>query len=417
MQPQSLFRTYVTYDALRHDPVTRESLVAIVRGIPWQAAAKIAAGVPCISWQHGVEDRDEQRKFVDAFTRELIYDHTLIRLLENDEKSVIFTRENLLAVFRVALVEMSDGDRNCNISDAFTRACLMVNTLVSAEISPAQPHGDARDLLWTELRSIIGQAPRIFDDIGRTDAFIMWLEGPAAAASANNMDIIADFRVFTDLTPDEYAASAWVLTARCTGLANWDAVDQRGVAFDLTSWLAGVQDQRCLRAFVADNSVPMDVARQTWRDEPSLSYAAAKPLWTHPIVAASDELYCVPSPGLLINKFGDGFYFTLFDGYRSLSQPGEHLHLKFSRLWSEFFEDYVYGCLHDGYANRGDVLVFEEQEDDGELSTDVVIVENGDVMFIEVVAKRLNFERFVCAWTIRRFRKILRAAFAGRLSS
>jgi hypothetical protein len=137
MQPQSLFRTYVTYDALCHDPVTRDSLVAIVRAIPWQAAAKIAAGVACISWQHGVEDRDEQRKFVDAFTRELIYGHTLIRLLENDEKSAIFTRENLLAVFRVALVEMSDGDRNCNIPDAFTRACLMVNTLVSAEISRA----------------------------------------------------------------------------------------------------------------------------------------------------------------------------------------------------------------------------------------------------------------------------------------
>lgn len=360
----------------------------------WQAVAKIAAGVPCISWRVGIEDPAEQEKLVQAFTQRLVYGPALVRALRHDRKSVIFSRECMLAVLRLALVEMSEGEADVDTQDLFTRACLSANTLLAEEISPHELHWDMRDLLPSELRSIVSQQPEIFQDIGRTDAFIRWLATPDAIASANRLPALEDFAYFAGLTPDEYAAAAWVTIARCTSLTDWDTVERQGVAFDLDTWLVGVTDQSCVRRFFALNSVDMEQARHVWRTEPSLSYAAAKPLWTHPIIAA-DGVFCVPAPGLLINKFGNGFYFTLFDGYRARSTGEENLHLRFAGLWSEFFEDYVYERFRDGYASRRDVLVFPEQEQNGDKSTDVIVVEDGDVMFVEVVAKRLNLDKSI----------------------
>jgi hypothetical protein len=361
----------------------------------WQGVAKIAAGVACISWRVGIEDPVEQDKFVYAFINRQVYGPSLVRALRHDRKSVIFSRECLLAVLRLALVEMSKGEADVDVHDAFTRACLSANTLLADEISPGAAQWDMRDLLPSELRSLASQQPEIIQEIGRTDAFIRWLETSDAIASKNRLPVLDDFLAFTGLTPDEYAAAAWVTMARCTSLADWDTVEQKGVAFELDIWLAGIKEQRCVRQFFALNGVDMERARAVWRTEPSLSYAAARPLWTHPIISATDGLFCVPAPGLLVNKFGNGFYFTLFDGYRSRSADGEDLHLRFAGYWSEFFEDYVYERFRDGYAKRPDVLVFPEQDLDGDKSTDVIIVENGDVMFVEVVAKRLNLEKSI----------------------
>jgi hypothetical protein len=361
----------------------------------WQGAAKIAAGVASISWKDGIEDHRHQEAFVQAFVHRQIYGPALMRALRHDQKAVIFTRECMLAVFRLALVEMSEGDANADLSDAFTRACLSVNTLLSDEITPGEVHSDARDLLASELRSIVAQPPNIFQEIGRTDAFVQWLATSDAMASKQRMPVLEDFTRFTDLTPDEYIGAAWTTMGRCAALTNWDKVDQDGVAFTLDTWLSDVGDQRCMRAFFEANAVELTTAQEIWRNESSLSYAAAKPLWMTPIVKAEDDLFCVPAPGLLINKMGDGIYFTMFDGYREESEPEENLHLRFSQFWSEFFEDYVYERFRDGFVKRPDVFVFPEQIEDGDASTDVIIVENGDVMFIEVVAKRLNLLRSV----------------------
>jgi len=411
------FRIPLTYSAIDLSPVTREHLVDVTRRMHWQGVAKVASGVASISWQRGIEDRSEQERFVRAFTQRLIYGPALVRALRQDAKALVFTRENFLAILRIALVEMSEGDGEGDaFPDHFTRACLMANTLLLDEVTPPHPQGDARDLIASELRSIVLQPSNIHDDLGRADAFIRWAGTLPAEASTKRLRVVDDFLSFTQLSPDEFAAAAYITTARYTRLSTWDLVDQHGVAFDIGTWLHGVSDQRCVRQFFQLNAVVMDDARSTWRQEPSLSFAAAKPLWSHPIIDASAGLFSVPSPQLLMNKFGNGFYFTLFDGYKARSEPGGRaLHMQFAEFWSEFFEDYVFERFRDGYSSRPDVLVRAEPPRPRGPGTDVIVIENGNIVFIEVVAKRLNLERSVVGLSDDAIEADLRSAIAAKM--
>jgi hypothetical protein len=211
----------------------------------------------------------QQHEFVKAFTEQLIYGPALMRALRHDIKALVYTRECFLAVLRLAFVEMSDGDcGDDDFPDVFTRACLSANSLLAAEITTTPPYNDARDLLPMEVRSIVGQLPKVHDEIGRTDAFIRWLATSDAVNSTKHLPIVEDFTAFTGLTPDEYAASAYAATARCTSLLRtWDAVQAHGVAFDLDTWLIGVKEQRCVRDFFRLNTVtfgrgPCNMARR-----------------------------------------------------------------------------------------------------------------------------------------------------------
>jgi hypothetical protein len=101
------------------------------------------------------------------------------------------------------------------------------------------------------------------------------------------------------------------------------------------------------------------------------------------------ERFFVPSPRLVWNALGDGTYFTLFDGYRGANRE------KFSRFYSEFFEDYIRKLIDDAYAKRQDASVtrsFKYRRNRQQVeSSDILITENDDVIFVEIVAKRLNF--------------------------
>jgi hypothetical protein len=117
-----------------------------------------------------------------------------------------------------------------------------------------------------------------------------------------------------------------------------------------------------------------------------------------------------------MNKFWNGFYFTLFDYYRTRPKPGERqLHLQFAEFWSECFEDYIYERLREGYAGRPDVIVYPEQMTAKGLSTDVVVAENGDIMFVEVVAKRLNLQKSVVGLDDAAIEEDLRAGIALKI--
>lgn len=374
-------------------------LVAQVRRMHWQAVARYAAGIAALSWRTGPEDAQHQNDLARNLVEPLIYGHSIMVRLKSDRKSVVFTRESLLAVFRIALTEMSEGEAGDEQSpDAFTRAILLANDILSDEITPSEMTQSALDLRSSELRSIVLQQPNLHLSIERSAAFMRWTETDAAMKSPNYLPVRDDFERFTNLTPDEYLAAGYVLLARTASMKTWDDVHNLGVAFKVTDWLHDVKEPRVLQMFFDANSVPIEQARESWCAEDSLSFAASRPLWTHPIVDAGDGLYCLPSPLHLMNKFGEGFYFVLFDGYRNdgLDEKGRDKNMRFSQFWSEFLETYVYERFCEGYAGKPDVVVRPESEyKPGVKSTDVVITEDGDFIFVEVVAKRLNMRASV----------------------
>ncbi|MGA3037429.1 MAG: hypothetical protein ABSE64_08060 [Vulcanimicrobiaceae bacterium] len=371
------------------DAPTREALQELIGQLPWTYVVMLSAGISAISWQFGVEDPQHQAQLVKEFTSQLLYGPALLRRLQSDSKALLFTRESLFAVLKLAVVGGSDGSADpSQASDIFTKAILMANELLGEEISPVEFTRGPTDLLATELRSRPLQLENPHDLIARTNAFLEWSRSADAIASNNYLPIDVDFQRFTQLTPLEYMAAAYALLSRCSAMQRWDDVERMGVAFTFDQWQHGVPDTRVTRTWIDQNSVPVSTLREDWHKERSLSFAGAGPLWSKPVGLSDDGLYFVPSPALVTNKLGDGIYFALFDAYRN---EGNENHLRFSRFWSEFFERYVAQLLSNGYANRTDATVFTDHEYElGRRSTDVIITEGNDVLFIEVVAKRPN---------------------------
>lgn len=160
-----------------------------------------------------------------------------------------------------------------------------------------------------------------------------------------------------------------------------------------------MSDARVLRQWIASNSVGIESLRDEWKLEPSLSFAAAGPLWRKPVVQVEPDLLLAPMPSLVENVMGDGTYFTLMDGYREAAgssqlDPKEAVE-RFTRFYGEFFEDHVAGILECAYEGRTNVRFSREVEYDRVKSSDVIVAEGDNIIFVEIVAKRMNLRESV----------------------
>jgi hypothetical protein len=353
-------------------------------------------GILSVSWRDGVESARQQRALVGEMTKDLLYSAAIASKLMSEPHRVLFTQEGMLAVLRLAVVAGSPGNPPVgDHSDTFTKAILAANELLALEIMVENPSGAAADLLPSELRSAILHAENLNDQLARTDAFFAWSITAEARASKNVLPVEEDLRRFTGLTPLEYAAGAYGMLARFASMKTWSEVERLGVAFSIEQWQAGVSDTRVVRQWIVANSVPLENVRAEWQSEPSLSLAGAGCLWRKPVIQVEDDLFFVPAPTLVQNAMGDGTYFALMDGYRDAagSDPRARKEAveRFTRFYGEFFEDQIAGILERAYSGRIDALFTREVEYlAGVKSSDVIIAEGQDVIFVEVVAKRMN---------------------------
>jgi len=274
------------------------------------------------------------------------------------------------------------------LRDLITRAVLMANELIHDEINPPRRTGSPADLMASEIRSktSILENPHVL--LARTAAFFEWCKDSSRTRSANELPVESDFHEMTGLTPEEYAAGAYAVLSRAAVIREPINISRSAVFFTLDQWLSQIKQKSVPRQWIEVSSLPIEEAQADWKSEPSLSFAAGGKLWRRPVVRDSEQFF-VPSPRLVWNALGDGTYFTLFDGYKGANRE------KFSRFYSEFFEDYIRKLIEDAYARRQDASVtrsFKYRRNRQQVeSSDILITENSDVIFVEIVAKRLNF--------------------------
>jgi hypothetical protein len=398
--PRGLLVPLLYSEVLDGEP-TRADLEASVRKVFWQTIAMQIVGILCVSWQDGIENVDQQRQLIGAMLQSLPYRNKIAEILQKQPHRRVFTREGLVAVLRVAVAEGSAGNGNIDEqADVFVSASLIANELLAAEIMPEVVTNGPADLLPSELRSAVLSLENPHDLLGRTDAFFAWSRTEKARASANYSDIANDFHRFTGSTPMEFMAGAYFTFARYSSMVNWAEVERLGVAFSIAQWQAGMADTRIVRQWIATNAVSLAVVRAEWKAEPSMSFAAAGSIWRKPIVQVEDDLFFAPVPALIQNTMGDGAYFVLFDGYRDEAgadpDSRKRAIAKFTGFYGEFFEDHVASIFekaYDGKPNRR--FTREVPYREGVLSTDVILAEGDDVIFIEIVSKRMNLRESV----------------------
>ncbi len=367
---------------------SRDALEAAVQNMDWRGVVEVVWGFLGASWPDGVEDSRHQVPILKNFAKLVpLYGDALLRRYSLEPHRPVLTREGMLAVLRVAVVSQSQVDASpAEFADAFVRANLIANELLGSEILPADPQNSAADLLRSELRSAVLHLDNPHDLLARAEAFIDWSKTPNATASENALPIEADFRRFTGLGWREYAAATYAAFSRCTSVRDARYAGRMSALFDLGEWLVGLTDKRVMEQWFAVSSIPLAELRAEWADATSLSFAASGSLWRRPVVRHDTGKFFVPYPLLVQNALGDGAFFLLLDGYVGADRS------RFTRFYGEFFEDYVACCFSRGYEDRVDAIVRPEAEyvkgKQKIKSTDVVVAENGDVLFIEVMAKR-----------------------------
>ena len=384
MRPQVI--SSIPYSDIWGGEPTRAELEELTARMDWHDVVTTTAGIAAIGWQHGIED-DDHARIIESFVGDQpLYGQSLILKLRADNSQVLFTDESLLAVLRLAVV--SEGSASLiqrELRDQITRAVLMANELIHLEINPPQRTGTPADLMASEIRSktSILENPHVL--LARTAAFFDWCKDPSRRRSPNELPVEGDFRRLTGLTPKEYAAGAYAVLSRSAAIRQPINISRSAIFFTLDQWMSQIKERRVPRQWIEISSLPIEEARTAWSSEPSLSFAAAGKLWRRPVVRDADQ-YFVPSPRLVWNALGDGTYFTLFDSYEGATRE------KFSRFYSEFFEDYIGQLIVDAYSGRQDAstsrsikYVRNGRQVD---SSDVIITENGDVIFVEIVAKR-----------------------------
>jgi hypothetical protein len=380
--------TPIIYSELFGSQPTIEDLTALVRIPEWKLIASRCIGIASISLQHGVEDPDHQQMLFREFGLSPLYGPALAAILRRDSHRRLYTREGLLAILRVAVVNQVEPGTvlsDLEFADLFHKCMLMANELVVNELNPDVPEGGAKDLLATELRSILAQQQNLHDLIARTAALFEWSDSSRGAAHGGALPLREDFERFTGLSPEAFAAATYLTLARPASMRTWNDVVLHGPAFDADAWLTaqGVVEKSVPLTWLERHTVSMVEARNEWATQASLSFAGAESLWKTPLVLDDDDLLFMPSPFFVANMLGDGAYFELFDGY------GER-NTAFSTLYGHFFQDYVEDRFRAGYSGRSDVQVWTDVTYENGRSSDVIVNEAGHVIFVEVVAKRMQ---------------------------
>lgn len=305
---------------------------------------------------------------------------------------ILFTRETLLALLRTAVVEGSAAvpDSDAAFADSFVRAALAANQFIYDELIPPNVTMGSRDLIASELRSTIMNTYNVHILIGRTEAFFAWAQSTRAKEDPDYLPLDDDLRRFTGgLDHIEFAAGAYAVLSRTIAAKTLDEIKAAGVVFSVDDWLRLLKDSSTLRAWIDVSSLPEESFRREWRNEPSLSFAGAGSLYRYPIMIVENDLRITPTPDLLSNAMGDGVYFLMLDSYGSEDKK------KLSRFYGGFFEDYVGNIFERGYAPRRAFFRREVMYKPGVKSSDTFVHDNGDVFFIEVVAKRMNLIKSV----------------------
>ncbi|MBC5805916.1 MAG: hypothetical protein GIX02_01250 [Candidatus Eremiobacteraeota bacterium] len=146
------------YSEFFGDVPTRGDLEALVVQIPWKVVVMQVVGILSVSWQDGIENAKHQQALVRELTKGLLYSAAIASKLRNEPHRVLFTRETLIAVLRIAVAEGAEGyPRLVDKSNVFTKAVLAANEIISLELVVEPLSNTAADLLPSELRSAIMQ--------------------------------------------------------------------------------------------------------------------------------------------------------------------------------------------------------------------------------------------------------------------
>lgn len=380
----------ILYSEIFDHAPTVDELRATLARLDWRYVVTLSVGIASTSWQRGIEDPRQQQDLAMNTLPSLTYGSRLLELLAAAPYRRLYTREALFGVCKIAVMDRHISEEPAHDAmDVLVRSVLMANELTTLELLPANITHTATDLTRSEVRSHVLRLQNPHDLLARTAAFMHWSETAEARARPDYLPAVQDVQRFFGISWLDYAGCAYLMLSRYASMTDWAAVERERIFFAPELWLQNLKDDAPIRRWLQSNTITVDALADKWRMGRSISLASAGPLWRTPMIA-DDRTTFIASPELLTNSMGEGVYFALFDSYGAETGDSKKK-LQFSRFYGDFFEAYITGILQRGYAQRADATVHPNFAYSAGDSTDAIVVEGDNVIFIEMVAKRMKF--------------------------
>jgi hypothetical protein len=223
-----------------------------------------------------------------------------------------------------------------------------------------------------------------------------------------------DFRTFYGLALDDYRASCVLFGTLYSGMRDVESLKMFDPIINVQVWFKTLKDRSFVDQFIDRFAIPAADLVAQWNVDAtnSLSLAALGPLWNRPLIRLDDVHIVAPLPPLIYNAMGEGMYYNLFDRYDDATKKA------FSQCFGYFLQDYVRGIFDAAYASIADCSVEGDVaygKGGGARTSDTVIFEGDDVIFVEVVAKRVNLKGAVLDLDEASIRSVLEAGVRKKL--
>jgi hypothetical protein len=411
---QSYAQTYLGYSEIFGQRPTQRFLELRFGHLPQIATLRLMTGLAAIYYNGAANTEGNQSRLLRELAGNVPWVARASALLDAGER-VLFHDELYAGMAKMALRFAPRDDRAvpADFGVRIAECALMYSELLGIELLPRVSTGTVEDLLAAELRSIPRNRDHRLAIVGRYVAFIDWMRSGEPAQYGWTRSIDDDFQGFYGLTLDDYLAACVLFGHLYSAMQDVAALKKFDPIVDVRIWFAPLNDRTFLDIFVDRFAIPSADLVAQWNAEPntSLSLAALGPLWNRPLVRLDDVHVVAPLPPLLYNAAGEGLYYNIFDRYDNATKA------TFSQCFGYFLQDYVrriFDAAYAGIANcivDGDVLYGKH----GARTTDSVIFEGDDVIFVEVVGKRVNLKGAVLDLDEASIRSVLEAGVRKKL--
>lgn len=331
---------------------------------------------------------------------------------------ILFHDELFAGMAKMALRFSPRDDRAVpdDFGSRIAECALMYNELLGNELLPEVLTGTVEDLLRSDLRSLPRHSDNRFGIVGRYVRFIEWMKSEESIKYKWTRSIEDDFASFYGISASEYLSACVLIGTLYSGIRNVELAKVIDPIIDVQRWFQTLRDGAFLRTFLERFSISAEDLVAEWgaASSESLSLAALGPLWNRPLIRLDERHVVAPLPALLFNATGEGFYYNLFDRY------DEETKGRLSQCFGYFLQDYVREIFDAAYVGRSDCAVDGDLpygKHGGERTTDTVIFEGDDVIFVEVVGKRVNRKGAILDLDEKAIRDVLDAGVGKKLKS
>src|ERR1700686_3870169 len=352
--------------------------------------------------------KDLQLNFLDQLQSRLPYFRRARRALVRETSAVFLHPEQIAVLNKFAILHCAGSSVPSNWHDLFLRALLAYNYFLGREL---HPEGDANPLrmgderratfLKAELHGLFHQHERVQNLIYRYSEFLSLTESETARSSANYLAVKAQFAELMGMPFEEYLAAIYAL------LGYFSQIRRVGAEpfLEYKAYIRTLPHSGAFERWIQMHSQTIEQFQADLRDDQADLFSGPSVLafLKRPLLRLSDTVLHCPYIGNIENEFGSGLYFKLWEAYTRLG-GGE----RFPRLFSEFFECHIVRTVERISQIAGLKYSAEKRFKGGKKSTDVVIFERPRVIFVEVVATRINYPRGVADFNIEIIKRDLK---------